>query len=119
VGPGAWPLLPRTGGADLLLVEGHRVIRARWRELNLDVVVGELASGEPFKPVAPELDPHHPRRQLNHVDDLDHAGRTATLRTRALGGDGARLLLGYPNTRLGIAVPKWWLRPLTWIGDLW
>ena len=76
--------LPRTGGADLFLVERRRVIRVRWRELKLDVVVGELAGGEPLKPFAAELDPHHPRRQLVDVDDLDHTGCTAVLGTRAL-----------------------------------
>ena len=47
--------------------------RASPRELQLDVVVGELAGPEAGEAVAAEDDPDHPRRQpLDALDDSNH-----------------------------------------------
>jgi hypothetical protein len=77
--PGARPLLPRQARLDVLGIERRGVGRAgRW-DLELHVVVGEGARGEPLEVLAADDHADQVRREVAHVMDrrLEHAPRRA------------------------------------------
>jgi hypothetical protein len=69
VGADAGPLLARVARPHVLHVERRRVAGARRRQLQLDVVVGELADGEAVELVPADDDAHHVRGHA--LDALD------------------------------------------------